>query len=72
MADCPAFLCKKTLEELKAEAFAQLERRGYEVRGKTTTEIRQIIKRRPTKLGPTLSQITSSEKSSPISRELKA
>jgi hypothetical protein len=72
MADCPAFLRKKTLEELKAEAFAQLERRGYEVRGKTTTEIRQIIKRRPTKLGPTLSQITSSEKSSLISREVKA
>jgi hypothetical protein len=43
MADCPAFLRKKTLEELKAEAFAQLERHGYEVRGKTTTEIRQIL-----------------------------
>jgi hypothetical protein len=38
-----------TLEELKAEAFAQLERRGYEVRGKTTTEIRQILRLRPTK-----------------------
>jgi hypothetical protein len=50
MADCRTVLRKKTLEELKVEAFAQLERRGYEVRGKTTTEIRQILRRRPTKL----------------------
>jgi hypothetical protein len=49
MADCPAFLCKKTLEELKNEAFAQLERRGYEVRGKTPAQIRQILRRRPAK-----------------------
>ena len=41
---------KKTLNELKSEALAGLERRGYEVRGKTTTEIRQILRRRPTKL----------------------
>lgn len=46
MADCPDFLRKKTLEELKAEAFAQLERRGYEVRGKTPAQIRQILRQR--------------------------
>jgi hypothetical protein len=40
---------RERLAELKNEAFAQLERRGYEVRGKTTTEIRQILRRRPTK-----------------------
>jgi hypothetical protein len=49
MADCPAFLRKKTLEELKNEAFAQLERRGYDVRGKTPAQIRQILRRRPAK-----------------------
>lgn len=46
MADCPDFLRKKTLEELKAEAFAQLECRGYEVRGKTPAQIRQILRQR--------------------------
>ena len=56
MADYPAFLRKKTLEELKAEAFAQLERRGYEVRGKTTTEIRQLLRRRPAKPKPLASK----------------
>jgi len=40
---------KKTLEELKSEAVAELERRGYDVRGKTPAQIRQILKRRPTK-----------------------
>jgi len=38
---------KKTLEELKREAIAELERRGYDVRGKTPTQIRQILRRRP-------------------------
>jgi hypothetical protein len=46
MADCPAFLRRKTLEELKSEAFAQLERRGYEVHGKTPAQTRQILRRR--------------------------
>ena len=32
MVDLP---CKKTLEELKREAIAKLELRGYDVRGKT-------------------------------------
>jgi hypothetical protein len=49
MADCRAIPCKKTLEELKSEALVRLERRGYEVRGKTPNQIRQSLKRRPTK-----------------------
>jgi hypothetical protein len=40
---------KKTLEELKSEAIAELERRGYGVHGKTPAQIRQILRRRPTK-----------------------
>ena len=50
MADNPAFPCKKTLDELKSEALARLERSGYEVRGKTPNQIRQSLRRRPTKL----------------------
>jgi len=40
---------KKTMEELKREAIAELERRGYDVRGRTPAQIRQILRRRPTK-----------------------
>jgi hypothetical protein len=43
---------KKHLEklaELKSAAIAELERRGYDVRGKTPAQIRQILKRRPKK-----------------------
>jgi len=40
---------KKTLEELKSDAIAELERRGYDVRGKTPAQIRQMLRRRPTK-----------------------
>jgi uncharacterized protein (UPF0335 family) len=40
---------KKTLEELKREAIAELERRGYDVRGKTPAQIRQILRHRPKK-----------------------
>jgi hypothetical protein len=40
---------KKTLEELRREAIAELERRGYDVRGKTPTQIKRILRRRPTK-----------------------
>jgi hypothetical protein len=43
---------KKKLEQLaklKIAAIAELERRGYEVRGKTPGQIRQILKRRPSK-----------------------
>jgi hypothetical protein len=40
---------KKPLEELKSEAIAELERRGYDVRSKTPAQIRQILRRRPKK-----------------------
>ena len=33
--------------ELKMAALAELERRGYDVRGKTPGQIREILKRRP-------------------------
>jgi len=52
MSDDRAVLRKKMqdeLVELKSSAIADLEHRGYEVRGKTTTQIRQILKRHPTK-----------------------
>ena len=35
---------------LKSAAIARLEQRGFEVLGKNTTQIRQILKRHPTKL----------------------
>ena len=37
------------LAELKNAALAELERRGYDVRGKTPVQIRQILRRRPSK-----------------------
>jgi len=40
---------KKMLEELaklKSTAIAELEQRGYDVRGKTPTQIRQLLKAR--------------------------
>jgi len=37
------------LVELKSLAIAELEHRGYEVRGKTTSQIKQILRRHPTK-----------------------
>jgi hypothetical protein len=43
---------KNKLEELaklKHEALTELERRGYEVRGKTRAQIREMLKRRPKK-----------------------
>jgi hypothetical protein len=40
---------KKTLQELRNQAIAELERRGYDVRGKTPAQIREILRRRPTK-----------------------
>jgi hypothetical protein len=40
---------KKTLQELRSQAIAELERRGYDVRGKTPAQIREILRRRPTK-----------------------
>lgn len=43
---------KEELAELKDTAIAKLERRGYEVRGKTPAQIRQILRRHPTKPQP--------------------
>lgn len=40
---------KQEWAELKDTAIARLERRGYEVRGKTPAQIRQILKRHPTR-----------------------
>ena len=40
---------KKTLKELRNEAIAQLERRGYDVRGKTPAQIRIMLRTRPSK-----------------------
>jgi hypothetical protein len=56
------------LAELKRAAIAELERRGYDVRGKTPAQIRQILKRRPrsgnqTKNGRCL---TSNQKDYPV------
>lgn len=35
------------LKRLREEALAELEKKGYAVRGKTTSEIREAIKRKP-------------------------
>ena len=50
MVDDRITLRKKRREkyvELKMAALAELERRGYEVRGKRSGQIRAILKRRP-------------------------
>jgi len=44
---------KKTLDELKSEAIAELERRGYDARGKTPAQIRQMLRERRPKRKPT-------------------
>jgi hypothetical protein len=43
---------KKTLDELKSEAFARLERLGYDVRGKTPAQIRQMLRARSSRPKP--------------------
>jgi hypothetical protein len=40
---------REELARLKRAALAELERRGYEVRGKTPAQIREMLKRRPKK-----------------------
>jgi hypothetical protein len=51
MADSATLRRKKEeLAGLKSAAIARLEQRGYEVLGKNTTQIRKILKRRPTRL----------------------
>ncbi len=37
---------KKTLEELRNEAIAEFERRGFDVRGKTPAQIRKLLRKR--------------------------
>ena len=40
---------REKIAELKSAAIADLERRGYDVRGKSPAQIRQMLKRRPSK-----------------------
>ena len=40
---------QEKLVRLKDAAITELERRGYEVRGKTTSQIREALRRHPTK-----------------------
>lgn len=40
---------KESLARLKEAAVVALERRGYEVRGKTTTQIREVLRHHPTR-----------------------
>jgi hypothetical protein len=40
---------REELATLREQAIASLERRGYEVRGKTPAQIRSALKRRPKK-----------------------
>jgi hypothetical protein len=40
---------RQELVTLRDEAIARLERRGYEVRGKTPAQIRKALRRHPTK-----------------------
>jgi len=52
MADDRAVLRNKKwekLDELKEAAIVALELRGYEVRGKSPAQVREILKRRPKK-----------------------
>jgi hypothetical protein len=57
---------KKTLEELKSEAIAELGRRAYDVRGKTSAQIRQMLRSRRMK---PKSNATSPEHAIAISHE---
>ena len=43
---------RESLARLKEAALVALERRGYEVRGKTTTQIREVLRHHPTKPRP--------------------
>ena len=40
---------REKFAELKSAAIADLERRGYDVCGKTPAQIRQMLRRRPSK-----------------------
>jgi hypothetical protein len=41
---------RETLAELRNTALAELERRGYDVRGKTPAQIRRLLRGRPSTL----------------------
>lgn len=41
---------RETLAQLKSTALAELERRGYDVRGKTPAQIRRLLKGHPSTL----------------------
>ena len=41
---------RETLAKLRSTALAELERRGYDVRGKTPAQIRQLLRGRPSTL----------------------
>jgi hypothetical protein len=44
---------REELAKLKHAALAELERRGYEVRGKTPAQIREMLKRHPKRFAQT-------------------
>ncbi len=50
---------REELAELRKAALAKLECRGYDVRGKTPAEIRQLLKRRPSKQKPDASRASN-------------
>ena len=47
--DAQAHLRAEALARLREAAMVALERRGYDVRGKTTTQIRETLRHHPTK-----------------------
>ncbi len=51
----------KVPEELKRAAIAELERRGYDVRGKTPGQVRQMLKRWPRNGNQTKNGLTSNQ-----------
>src|SRR5215831_5321013 len=62
---------KKTLDELKNEAIAELERRGYEARGKTPAQIRQMLRERRPKRKSTKLDIGGDPKEEGLPRGLR-
>ena len=46
----------ETLAQLKSTALAELERRGYDVRGKTPAQIRRLLRGRPSTLKSNISE----------------
>jgi hypothetical protein len=46
----------ETLAQLRSTALAKLERRGYDVRGKTPAQIRRLLRGRPSTLKSNVSE----------------